>query len=189
MPIVAIDEFARRLREIPERDFTISGVLAFLREYAATPESLAPYLRWNRSHYTRNLIDRTPLYELIAICWEIGQASAIHNHAGQNCWMAAAIGRMRTQNYKLLEINETARTCKLSPTDQVELTRENPVAIDPTEPIHWVANPAEHNERAVSLHIYSRPYDRCLIYSLEKGTYGECRLCFNTEFGRDLVPA
>ena len=66
------------------------------------PESLKPYLFWNAQHYTRNLIDKTDLYELLAICWEVGMVSSIHNHQGQNCWMAAPIGRLAVQNFRLI---------------------------------------------------------------------------------------
>ena len=61
-----------------------------------------PYLNWDRQHYTRNLIDRTALYELMAICWEVGQASSVHNHRDQNCWMAVPIGRLQVENYHLV---------------------------------------------------------------------------------------
>ena len=57
---------------------------------------------WERQHYTRNLIDKTPFYELLAICWEIGQVSSVHNHRDQNCWMAVPIGRLRVENYRVV---------------------------------------------------------------------------------------
>jgi hypothetical protein len=36
----------------------------------------------------------------------------------------------------------------------------------------------------VSLHVYSRPFDRCVVYSPEQGTCGEIQLHFNTMFGK-----
>ena len=69
------------------------------------PDTLAPYLTWDKQHYTRNLIDKTPLYELVAICWEIGQASSVHNHREQNCWMAVPIGRLRVENFRVVAQN------------------------------------------------------------------------------------
>jgi hypothetical protein len=35
----------------------------------------------------------------------------------------------------------------------------------------------------VSLHVYSRPFDTCVVYSPEQGTCGEIKLHFNTEYG------
>ena len=62
-------DFARDLSSIPESGFTDEAVLAFLREHRADAASLAPYLHFSPDHYTRNLIHRTPLFELIAICF------------------------------------------------------------------------------------------------------------------------
>jgi len=80
---VPIGNFVAALRQFPESAFSeISRILEFLQMTPVTPDTLAPYLTWDRQHYTRNLIDKTPLYELIAICWEVGQASSVHNHRG-----------------------------------------------------------------------------------------------------------
>jgi hypothetical protein len=47
-----------------------------------------------------------------------------------------------------------------------------------------VLNPLEYGERATSLHVYSRPYDRCLVYRKEDSTYCSVPLFFDTEYGR-----
>lgn len=86
---IPIQDFVAALRKLPEMAFRDpAAVLKFLVDTPVQAETLDPYLCWDRQHYTRNLIDKTPLYELIAICWDIGQASSVHNHKDQNCWMA-----------------------------------------------------------------------------------------------------
>src|SRR5262249_60709708 len=95
-------------------------VLEFLQKTSVSPDSLPPYINWNAQHYPRNLIDKTPLYELIAICWDVGQVSSVHNHRDQNCWMAAPIGRLRVQNYRVVNQNVEGGTCKLETADIVE---------------------------------------------------------------------
>ena len=78
---VPIQKFVEELRQLPESDFLPTEPLRrFLEQNPVDADSLAPYLNWDRQHYTRNLIDRTPLYELMAICWEVGQASSVHIH-------------------------------------------------------------------------------------------------------------
>ena len=147
--------------------------LEVLRANPVDADSLQPYLFWNAQHYTRNLIDKTDLYELLAICWEVGMGSSIHNHKGQNCWMAAAMGRLSVHNYRVLEEDLASQHCDIVPTDVVEITSDNPVAVDPLNPVHDVRNPREFGERAVSLHVYSRPFDSCVVYSVEQHTCGE----------------
>jgi len=180
--LVSIQELALELRKLPKASFDeVHTVRDFLHKHPVAPETLAPYLVWDRQHYTRNLIDKTHLYEVIAICWEVGQASSIHNHRDQNCWMAAPIGRLMVQNYRVLAQDVDHGTCKIEPTDEVEISPSNPVAVDPQEPVHRVYNPAEWNERAVSLHVYSRPFDTCVVYSDQQGTCGVIKLHYTTE--------
>jgi cysteine dioxygenase len=182
---VSIDEFVRRLREFPASAFDQTELIgAFLKQTPVDEASLEPYLTWNPQHYTRNLIDKTDLYELIAICWEVGQASSVHNHRDQNCWMAAPIGKLVVENFLVGFQNIEAGECQLEASNRVELTAENPCAVDPKEPVHRVVNPREANQRAVSLHVYSRPFDTCVVYSPEQGTCGEIQLHYNTEFGK-----
>jgi len=183
--VVSIQEVVKKLRQFPQSMFDrTEPLLRFLQESPVDPESLAPYLTWDRQHYTRNLIDRTPLYELMAICWEVGQASSVHNHRDQNCWMAVPAGRLLVENFHLVHQDLHAGRCQLEPLNTVEMNAEHPCAVDPADPVHRVVNPAEFRQRAVSLHVYSRPFDSCVVYSPEQGTCGEIKLHFNTEYGK-----
>ena len=115
--------------------------MRFLERTSVAPESLAPYLNWDRQHYTRNLIDKTPLYELIAICWDVGQVSSVHNHRDQNCWMAVPIGRLEVENFHLVSQDVEHGTSQLVPTDTVEMNPTHPCAVNPADPVHRVVNP------------------------------------------------
>ncbi|HWY71182.1 MAG TPA: cysteine dioxygenase family protein [Terriglobales bacterium] len=181
---LSIQEFTSELRKLPPASFErVDAVQRFLREHPVDPDSLSPYLCWDHQHYTRNLIDKSDLYELVAICWEVGQASSIHNHRDQNCWMAAPIGTLMVQNYRVMAQDIEAGTCKIEPTDTLEMNQTNPVAVDPQEPVHRVHNPAELKQRAVSLHVYSRPFDTCVVYSDQQGTCGVIKLHYTTQYG------
>ena len=182
---VSIQDFISELRTFPEPAFDhVGDILAFLQRITVSPETLTPYLNWNPQHYTRNLIDKTPLYELIAICWEVGQVSSIHNHRDQNCWMAVPMGRLLVENYRVVFQQMDEGRCELETADTVEMSPGHPCAVDPIEPVHRVLNPREFNERAVSLHVYSRPFDSCVVYSQEQGTCGEIKLHYTTQFGQ-----
>ncbi len=182
---VLIQKFVEELRKLPASAFDATEpVRSFLEQNPVDAESLSTYLNWDRQHYTRNLIDRTPLYELMAICWEVGQASSVHNHRDQNCWMAVPIGRLQVENFHLVHQDLVGGSCLLEPLNTVEMNISHPCAVDPADPVHRVVNPREFNERAVSLHIYSRPFDTCVVYSPEQGTCGEIKLHFNTEYGK-----
>jgi len=182
---IPIHTFVSELRKFSEPAFTGTDQIAqFLELTPVAPDTLAPYLTWDRQHYTRNLIDKTPLYELIAICWEIGQGSSVHNHRDQNCWMAVPIGRLLVENFRVISEELPEGRCQLAPAEIVEMNPAHPCAVDPLQPVHRVYNPRDFNQRAVSLHVYSRPFDSCVVYSPEQGTCGEIKLHYNTEYGK-----
>jgi cysteine dioxygenase len=185
---IPIQKLVEGLRQLPATNFDqIEPVRRLLQSMPVDGDSLAHYVTWDRQHYTRNLIDRTPLYELMAICWEVGQASSVHNHRDQNCWMTAPVGRLLVENFHLLHQDLQGGLCQIEPTDTVEMSLSQPCAVDPADPVHRVVNPREFNQRAVSLHVYSRPFDTCVVYSPEQGTCGEIQLHFNTMFGKDML--
>src|ERR1039458_279669 len=186
-PRVPIDELVRELHAVHASAFDTTGeILSLLRRMPVEEASLTPYLSWDRQHYTRNLIDKTDLYELVAVCWEVGQSSSVHNHRDQNCWMAAPVGRLLVENFQVAFQDLEAGKCQLSASNTVALTVANPCAVDPLEPVHRVVNPREGQQRAVTLHVYSRPFDSCLVYSPELGTCGDIRLHYNTAFGKPV---
>src|SRR5579863_7564896 len=111
--MATIQELAAGLSAIPDAEFTHEGVLSYLRRHPVNPASLDRYLYFCAEHYTRHLIHRTPLFELLAICWDSGQRSAIHNHRGQRCWMAIAYGKVQVQNFRLVSKDASRHYCEL----------------------------------------------------------------------------
>lgn len=182
--LVHIDKFVAGLRNIPETLFRPGPVYDYLKKHPVDPASLTCYARFSRNHYTRNLIFKNDLFELIAICWEIGQASQIHNHHNQNCWMTIPVGTLRVQNFHVIEQDDAIRYSRLEPTNSLDIREFLPAEVDPEEPVHQVLNLDDFNERAISLHIYSRPFDRCLVYSMEINEYKEIPLRYTSEYGK-----
>ncbi len=57
------------------------------------------YATWSETCYTRNCIAENEDFELILICWEKGQATAIHDHGGEECWVYFVEGEFRENIY------------------------------------------------------------------------------------------
>lgn len=179
---VPILDFTSRLRNLPDSAFdSVAEMLNFLRKTPVQSQTLTPYLSWNHQRYTRNLIDKTHMYELIAICWEIGHASSVHNHRDQNCWMTVPIGKLQVRNFRVVHESLDRGVCQLEEAVTLEMDPTRPCAVDSQHPVHSVHNPLEFNQRAVSLHLYSRPFDRCIAYSPAQGTCREIDLRYDTD--------
>ena len=165
-------------------EFTLENVQDYILAHAVRPETLDKYLFFSKGSYTRNLIFKNDVFECMAICWEIGQASRVHNHRDQNCWMSAPIGRLRVQNFRVDERDAAHGTCHLVPTDIYDMDAAHPAHVNPLEPVHQVLNLPEFNQRAVSIHVYSKPFDTCEVYQREKGTYADVPLHYTSEYGK-----
>lgn len=186
--MLSVIEFAGLLDAIPEEKFHRQGVLDFMRGHKVDRASLAPYLFFLSEHYTRNLIHKTPIFELIAICWDIGQKSPIHNHCNQECWMAAPIGKVQVHNFKLVRKDAASHYCELEASIHYVIDADSPQQVDPSEPIHLVANPSSFAARAVTLHVYSKPYSTCEVYDLKDHHYEVVPLVNTSEYGILLNP-
>src|SRR5215475_14879953 len=115
LAVRTIESLVQSLCDIPPATFTRDRVLKEIGRTILDPASLSPYRFFRRSHYTRNLIHRNDLFEVVAIGWESGQSSAVHNHRGQECWMGVPIGRLEVRNYRVVEKDPAARMCRLQP--------------------------------------------------------------------------
>jgi len=185
---LAISDWVNHLAAIPDRDFSLENVQDYIQRHSVRPETLEKYLFFSKGGYTRNLIFKNNMFECMTICWEVGQFSRIHNHRDQNCWMSAPIGKLRVQNFRVDERDTACGTCHIVPTDIYDMDAAHPAYVNPLEPVHQVQNLVEFNQRAVSIHVYSKPFDTCEIYQREKGTYADVPLHYTSEYGK-LNPA
>jgi cysteine dioxygenase len=184
--LLAIDDWVKGLTEIPAQEFELERVEKYVRENCIRAETLGPYLFYATTHYTRNLIYKSEVFEVLSICWDIGQVSRIHNHREQNCWMATPIGRLRVQNFKVLERDPASGTCHIEESDAYTMDEANPGVVRPAQPVHQVLNLAEFGERATSIHVYSRPYSVCEVYLSGRARYSDVPLHYSSEYGKLL---
>jgi len=184
MKTVKIENLIEDLRRMPEEDFTCDNVYRFLAENPVDVDSISPFFFWSKNFYTRNLIFKDERFELMAVCWEKGQVSRIHNHAGQKCWMSVPIGKLHGQNFRAAELDETKGFCRLEETDKFDLSDCLAAKVELEEPIHQILNLPEFDQRAVSLHIYSKPFESCLSYCRETDTFREVPLFYTSIRGK-----
>ncbi len=184
MKTVKVETLIKDLCAVPDADFTCDNVYRFLAENPVDVASIARYFHWSEKFYTRNLIYKDARFELMVLCWNKGQVSRIHNHADQMCWMTVPVGKLRGQNFRAAEIDELKGFCRLEETDNFDLSDCLTAKVELEEPIHQILNLPEFDERAVSLHIYSKPFDKCLSYCRDTNRFAEVPLFYTSIAGK-----
>lgn len=174
-----IGDFIAGLQALEKDLITTDRVSQFLTQMQPSAEALAPYLFWNPSRHARNLIYRDEFFEVLALCWLPGQQTPIHSHNGQLGWMTMAQGELVCRNYRFLRSLDSkelpARTgdhsrLPVKPV-RVELlgsatsSADGRVAVvDRQNTTHQIENLEKSPCGSISLHIYSRPIDACVVF-------------------------
>lgn len=178
--MVSIEELVGGLKSIADAEFTTDNIYKFLSDNPVNVTTLDRYLFWSEKFYTRNLIYKDERFEVMALCWEKGQVSRVHDHSDQKCWMSMVKGRLKGQNFGIVAADFENGSCRLEETSDFILTDSDAAKVELEEPIHQILNLDEFESRAISLHIYSKPFDSCLSFCRETNTVREVRLQYTS---------
>jgi cysteine dioxygenase len=187
------DDFIDGVRRLSEGLITKQRMYDFLVSYTLRREDVERYKHWLPDRHTRNKIFRNDMIEVMLICWPIGVTTPLHTHNGQLGWMSMFEGKLLVENYRKVRCNapeneQVVGIDCLAGATEIEMQHlENELAIpggplntvDKTQTIHRIRNLAEWNERAVSMHVYSRPIDSCVVFDVEGQT------CYRRELKYD----
>jgi cysteine dioxygenase len=178
---VTAAQFVDGIRELSEGVITKQRIYDYLVAYEIRSDELEQYKQWLPDRHTRNKIFRNDMIEVMLICWPIGAVTPLHTHNGQLGWMTMIEGKLLVENYRKIDCNRpenqqvVGMDC-LAGATQIQMEHlANELAIpggplntvDKTQTIHRIRNFAEWNERAVSMHVYSRPIDSCVVFDME----------------------
>lgn len=196
---ISVGDFVDGLRSFESEPITRDRVLGYMQETAVDRGTLAPYAHFRKDMYTRNLVYRDDLLELMAVCWQPGQRTVIHTHNGQLGWMGVEQGALAVVNYKWVGCNASdnqnvAGMDCLAGATELDLDRREvqecypggPVnTVDKVQTIHQVV--VQGKEPVISLHVYSRPIDSCVAFDLEQKRCYRRVLSYYSKYGDVVV--
>jgi len=169
-----IGDFVAGLKALEGAPMTTARVSDFLAQMQPSPDALTPYLLWNHERYARNLIYRDHLLEVLALCWLPGQQTPIHSHSGQLGWVTVVQGELACRNYRFVRSQageknpisgSPGRAVEVELLDSVTCEADGTVAIvDRRQTTHQIQNLEKSRYGSVSLHVYSRPIDACVVF-------------------------
>lgn len=175
MPIAVLQ---RKLLAEFERDSDGTRAAAILAEYASQHEDWRRFALFDDTIYTRNLVGRNPDFEMLVLCWNRGQTSPIHNHAGQNCWMAVLEGEIEEVHYNFAAGTSNGRLIA----GATKVFGAGRVAfINDEIALHRVC--PRDGQRGISLHVYSKPIDACNVYDEHSGHVVRRQLAYHSVEG------
>ena len=160
-----------KLNHFNKSNFPVDRVTKFLENKTLNQSEISDYALFKNEKYSRNLVYKDKDFEVLIVCWGPGQCAPIHGHEGEKCWMRIESGSLQITNYRLLSLHPLS----LEMINQDDLDSGS---LDGPADIHSVKNIS--NQKAVSLHIYTKPFAQCDIYLPEKGVIERKSLVYDS---------
>jgi len=152
--------------------------VSILKRIQIPKSEFEDFASWDSEDYTRNCIYRNDDFELLLLCWEIGVETPIHGHAGQDCWVFQVSGEVTETRY------EKDITNKLITTNNMKLKEGKLAYMHDRMGFHRISNTGE--ERAMTLHVYASPIDRCSIFDPELKQFIMKEMTYDTIDGKEV---
>ena len=159
----------RDLLALWDRSRSPSGYDAIRRgigDLRLSRQDLVEWLAFSEAAYQRVLIERTPAYEALLLCWRSGHRSPIHDHAGSVCGVRIIEGTATETIYAKSPCGYLVPTCSRS-------LGAGSVSVSRDADIHQMANLGPPGHDLVTLHVYSPPLSAIRNYSIGETTLAE----------------
>jgi cysteine dioxygenase len=156
-PITSLKQLVAVLKNTETADF-----LSVAQHIIIDPSNITPYSLWSEKHHTRVCIEYNERFELILICWQPGQKTAIHDHNSEECWMYFVQGEFEEVIYNQENNQLIHQETKYASAKTVTYMTD------------FIGVHSLHNvgvERGLSLHLYAKPITSCNIFKPSTGTF------------------
>ena len=176
--------FEDRGAPIPLKD-----LLSSLVALDITRDDVAEAVRFDGAGYQRIIIHHGTHFEALVLCWQSGQGSPIHDHAGSSCAVRIVEGRATETTYR------RSPSGQLYPS-QSRSYKQGSVTGCHDQGTHQVANLQPAGQNLITLHVYSPPPSEWSYYRLDDTTLaGHDRVIENrpetlrVDLGHEPTPA
>ena len=155
-----------------------SALKAALVESGLTVEDVADWVQYCDDHYARNRIHVGPSYHALALCWQVGQHSSIHDHSGSGC------GVLVLKGHGVETVFDRGADGMLTER-HTRTVDHGAVCVSVDSDIHRLGNNDEQ-ENFVTLHVYSPPLLKWGVYAEDSP---EVEIGMEEEFAESLATA
>ncbi|XP_053557547.1 cysteine dioxygenase type 1 [Bombina bombina] len=176
-----LDELIQILHEIFASDkVNIEEVQNIVESYESNPQEWMKFAKFDQYRYTRNLVDEgNGKFNLMILCWGEGHGSSIHDHTNSHCFLKILQGSLKETLYEWPQKKNNGEMVKKS---EGVLKLDQCAYMNDSIGLHRVENPS-HTETAVSLHLYSPPFDQCHTFDQRTGHKNTVKMTFWSKYG------
>jgi cysteine dioxygenase len=161
---LSLEEFIFEMGSQPVEQLTHDRLMDLTGRLQLSPDLIESRTCFGRDRYARNLICRTPSFELLVLCWKPGHESTIHDHVG---------------SLNAISVHRGTLTSRIFAPAAGVVAGSGPVVLDHTDAfvhvqgwtgvdrhgIHQLANTGADD--LVTVHVYAPALMALNVYSLD----------------------
>jgi cysteine dioxygenase len=160
-PELTLDQFVVAMGRVPIRELSHQSFLDIVDRLRLSDDLIESRTRFMDDEYARNLVLRTPQFELLVLCWRPGQRSTIHDHAGSLNAIRVRSGELTSRVFRPV----AGAAPGAGPVELVSEDRVGPgealVGVD-RGGVHQLADTS--SEPLVTVHVYAPPLLELTVY-------------------------
>jgi len=174
-------------------DISIEYVQRLMTSYISNRNDWKRFAKWDPHRYTRNLVDEgNGKFNLMILCWNEGQGSSIHSHADSHCFLKMLEGSVREEMFEWPEDMKERGDVEVTPAQEramkpsyaTHIIEHNQCGyINDSIGLHRVENNS-HSNKAVTLHLYSPPFEECSVFDQRTGKRTTAQMTFWSKYGK-----
>ena len=174
---MTLDDFILEMQHIPSRELTIAQLRELVTKLDLRDALVDENVHFCEESYARNLLCRTPRFDMLVLCWKPGQVTTIHDHAGSLNVTRVYSGKLTSRLFEEYERPAPGRSLVRKAVEDT-LGKNGLSTVDHGE-IHQLANTSDHD--LVTVHVYARPLKDITVYCPNTGEIERVALRYTLE--------
>jgi predicted metal-dependent enzyme (double-stranded beta helix superfamily) len=173
----SLDDFVAEMAHIPSPDLTLPMLHELTGNLDVRDDLIRDHIYFSSGSYTRNLVCRTPRFDMLVLCWRPGHVTTIHDHCGSLNATRVVHGTLTSRLFRPAG-RPTPDRCLVELSQEEHLSPGGFSLVDRDE-IHQLANTS--TEDLVTLHVYAKPLRDILVYDPASGAMERVTLRYSLE--------
>jgi cysteine dioxygenase len=161
---LSLDDFMLEMGREPVSSLTHERLMHLVHRLRLSDALIESRACFTEDQYARNLVCRTPAFELLVLCWKPGHQSTIHDHVGSLNAISVFAGELTSRLFRPV----ASRPAGAGPVEMTAEDRLRPgpgwIGVDRSG-IHQLANTGP--EDLVTVHVYAPALMELTVYSTE----------------------
>lgn len=174
---ISLDDFVFEMMHLPQKDLKLSALQELFSRLDLKDLLVNEHIHFCNDSYARNLICRTPRFDMLVLCWKPGNVTTIHDHAGSLNVTRVFSGRLTSRNFEAYERPKPGHIL-VRQLEELHHGKNDFSACDYAG-IHQLANTSDGD--LVTVHVYARPLKDITVYDQQSGEAKRVTLRYTLE--------